>query len=67
MKDFFESNIDRNGRIARAVTGVPCLIVGIIISSQVEWWIGLILICAGLFAVFEASGALRACGIKTKL
>lgn len=70
MKNFFQSNIDRKGRIARAIIGVLCLIVGVIIFSQVKWWIGLILICAGLFAAFEALSKwciLRACGIKTKL
>lgn len=68
MKDFFRSNIDHHGRIARAIIGVLCLIVGVIISSQVKWWAGLILIFAGLFSMFEALSKwciLRACGIKT--
>jgi hypothetical protein len=70
MKDFFKPNIDYKGRISRAIIGILCLIAGVIISSQVEWWGGLILIVAGLFSIFEAVSKwciLRACGIKTKL
>ncbi len=70
MKNFLQSNIDRKGRISRAIIGTLCLIVGVIVSSQVKWWIGLILICAGVFVIFEAIKkwcVLRACGIKTKL
>ena len=70
MKNFFQSNIDRKGRIARIIIGVLCLMICIIIFSQVKWWVSLILIVAGLFALFEALSKwciLRACGIKTKL
>ena len=70
MKDFFQPNIDRNGRVTRAVIGALCLIAGVIIYSQVEWWVGLILVVIGLFVIFEAIGKwciLRACRIKTKL
>lgn len=70
MKDFFKSNINYHGRMARAVIGILCLIVGVIISRHVTGWASLILICAGLFALLEAFSKwciLRACGIKTKL
>lgn len=70
MKSFFQPNINRNGRVARAIIGLLCLMIGIIVSSQVERWAGLILIVAGLFALFEALSKwciLRACGIKIKL
>lgn len=70
MKNFFQPNIDRRGRLSRAIMGVSCLIAGVIISSQMKWWVGLILVGAGLFAIFEAISKwciVRACGIKTKL
>jgi len=66
---FFKPNLDRHGRMARGVVGSLCLIAGIIVAGDVEWWIGLILVAAGLFAIFEAISKwciLRACGIKTK-
>jgi len=56
--------------MARGVIGSLCLIAGIIVAGDVEWWIGLILVVPGLFAIFEAITkwcVLRACGIKTKL
>jgi hypothetical protein len=55
--------------MARGVIGSLCLIAGIIVAGDVEWWIGLIFVAAGLFAIFEAISkwcVLRACGIKTK-
>jgi len=69
VSNFFRPNIKRNGRIARGVIGTVCLIAGI---STVEFklWPGLILIAAGLFAIFEAMRGwclARACGIKTKI
>jgi len=70
MSNFFRPNLDRHGRIARGVIGALCLIAGIIIAGDYEWWAGLILVVPGLFAIFEALSRwclLRACGIKTKL
>jgi len=70
MNQFFKPNLDRHGRMARGVIGGLCLIAGIIVGGDVEWRIGLILVAAGLFAIFEAISkwcVLRACGIKTKL
>jgi len=66
---FFQRNIGYRGRMARGVIGALCLIAGIIVAGDVEWWIGLILVAAGLFALFEAIRGwclVRACGIKTK-
>jgi hypothetical protein len=69
MSNFFRPNLDRHGRIARGVIGTLCLIAGIIIAGDYEWWVGLILVVPGLFAIFEAISrwcVFRACGIKTK-
>jgi len=69
VSHFFRPNIKRNGRIARGVTGALCLITGIILVDFVLW-LGLILVVAGLFAIYEALSGwclARACGIKTKL
>ena len=55
--------------MARGVIGTVCLIAGIIVAGDVELWIGLIIVAAGLFAIFEAIRGwcfARACGIKTK-
>jgi len=69
MKPFFKPNLDRHGRMARGVIGSLCLIAGIITVDFVLWF-GLLLVTAGLFAIFEALSkwcVLRACGIRTKL
>jgi hypothetical protein len=66
---FFRPNIQKNGRIARGVIGALCLIGGIITVDFVLW-LGLILVAAGLFAIYEALSGwclARACGIKTKI
>jgi hypothetical protein len=66
---FFKPNISRHGRIARGVIGALCLVAGIIIAGDYSLW-GLILVAAGLFAIFEAISKwclIRACGIKTKI
>jgi hypothetical protein len=65
---FFKPNLDRHGRIARGVIGTICLVAGIIIAGDYSLW-GLILVVAGLFAIFESLRGwclVRACGIKTK-
>ena len=54
--------------MARGVVGSLCLIAGIIVCDYTLW--GLVLVVAGLFAIFEAISkwcVLRACGIKTKM
>jgi hypothetical protein len=66
---FFKPNIKRQGRIARGVIGALCLVAGIIVAGDVSLW-GLILVVAGLFAIYEALSGwclARACGVKTKI
>ena len=66
---FFQPNISHRGRMARGVVGALCLIAGII-TVDFLLWLGLILVVAGLFAIFEAVArwcVVRACGIKTKV
>ena len=68
MRRFFQPNINHRGRFARGVIGALCLIAGIITVDFVLW-LGLILVVAGLFAIFEAVTrwcVVRACGLKTK-
>ena len=69
MSQFFPPNIKRQGRIARGVIGTLCLIAGIVVAGDISLW-GLILVVAGLFAIYEALAGwclARACGIKTKI
>jgi len=69
VSQFFRPNIQRNGRIARGVIGSLCLVAGIIIAGDYSLW-GLLLVAAGIFAIFEAMRGwcfARACGIKTKI
>ena len=66
---FFKPNIIQRGRIARGVIGTICLIGGIITVDFILW-VGLILVAAGLFAIYEAMRGwclARACGIRTKI
>jgi hypothetical protein len=66
---FFRPNIKRQGRIARGVSGSLCLIAGII-TVDYKLWLGLILVGAGLFAIYEPWRGwclARACGLKTKI
>jgi membrane-bound ClpP family serine protease len=66
---FFKPNLDRHGRLVRGVIGTTCLVPGIIIAGDYSLW-GLILVVAGLFAIFESLRGwcvMRACGIRTKL
>jgi membrane-bound ClpP family serine protease len=65
---FFHPNLSHRGRMARGVMGALCLIAGIIVAGDYTLW-GLVLVVAGLFAIFESIRGwclLRACGIKTK-
>ena len=55
--------------MARGVIGALCLIAGIVVAGDISLW-GLVLVLAGLFAIFEAIRGwclVRACGIKTKV
>ena len=66
---FFQPNISHRGRMARGVIGALCLIAGIIVAGDFSLW-GLVLVVAGLFAIFESIRGwcvVRACGIKTKV
>jgi hypothetical protein len=68
MANLFPRNIDRKGRIIRAVIGLVLLLASIFAGWQV-WWAGLILGLGAAFVFFEAARgwcAARACGIKTK-
>lgn len=70
MGRFFKKNLDMSGRRVRGVIGTIVLIAGIIIAGDILWWLGLIFVVAGLFAIFEAVRGwclLRACGIRTKI
>jgi len=70
VSSFFRPNIKRSGRIARGVIGALCLIAGIVIAGDYKLWLGLVLVTAGLFAIYEALSGwclARACGIKTKI
>jgi hypothetical protein len=70
MARFFDRNISFQGRMARGIIGTILLIAGIIIAGDTLWWVGLIPVAAGLFAIFEAVRGwclLRACGVRTKV
>ena len=69
MGKFFASNIDRRGRVVRAIWGVACIIVGLVLTRY-SWWACGVLVISGTFALYEAFRGwclMRACGIKTKL
>ena len=68
MSRFFSRNLDYRGRMARGVIGALCLVAGIIVAGDYSLW-GLVLVAAGLFAIFESIRGwclVRACGVKTK-
>ena len=70
-------NIDRKGRIARAISGSLCIVFGVV--CWVTGWpeaagygeiIILVALAAGGFQLFEAKKSwcvMRACGIKTPM
>ncbi len=69
MTGFFRPNLKRTGRIARGVIGTLCLSAGIILVDY-QFWFGIVLVAAGLFALYEALSGwclARACGLKTKI
>ena len=69
MTRFFRPNLDYRGRMARGVIGALCLIAGIIVAGDFTLW-GLVLVVAGLFAIFESIRGwclLRAFGIRTRV
>ena len=69
MKPRFTPNIGNNGRLVRGI-GAVGLFVGAGFAFGVSVWLGVVLVAAGGFVLFEALRgwcALRACGVKTKL
>lgn len=70
-------NIDRRGRIARATTGVLCIVFGLALwlihwpeTLTYRWIISLVAITAGAFQLYEAKRGwcvARACGLKTPM
>jgi hypothetical protein len=69
MAKFFAQNINRRGRIFRALCGVGLIIAGLLISRQGRS-ICVALVIMGGFVLYEAVRGwclMRACGIKTKL
>ena len=70
-------NIDRNGRIARAISGLLCIAFAVTVSliawpeSQTfRWVLGLAGAAAGGFQLFEAKRGwciMRACGVRTPI
>lgn len=71
------SNIDRKGRIARAITGSLCIAFGAVCwmigwpeAAGGRWIVILTALAAGGFQLFEAKNSwcvMRACGIKTPM
>jgi hypothetical protein len=69
MSKFFAPNLERAGRIVRAVGGLALLAGGVVALFYI-WWLGLILLASAAFVLFEAARGwcfFRACGIKTRL
>ena len=69
MKQFFSPNIDGKGRVMRALMALV-LLVGGGFACLYSVPLGIVLLIAGLFGVFEAARSwcfLRACGIRTRL
>lgn len=70
-------NIDRKGRIARAISGVLTIAFGGGIwlfdwpaTASIRWIVTGVAVLAGLFQLYEAKRAwcvTRACGIKTPM
>lgn len=70
-------NIDRRGRIARAISGALCLAAAVAMlvfawpaSGAVRWPVALLLAVFGGFQLFEARKSwcvMRACGFKTPM
>jgi hypothetical protein len=69
MKRYFMPNLEIKGRIVRGLIAI-ILLVAAIVSFPFSVLIGMSLLVAGLFVLFEALRgwcALRACGIRTKI
>ena len=69
MKKLFSPNIGNKGRLVRALIALG-FFVGAAFGFGVSVWLGIVLLAAGVFVLFEALRgwcAFRACGIKTKI
>jgi hypothetical protein len=69
VKRFFAPNIDRKGRLARAVYGCAMIVIGCLLDRANHPGLGVAAILAGGFAWLEAARGwciVRACGIRTK-
>jgi hypothetical protein len=69
MGTFFAKNIDRRGRVVRAVWGALLILAGLLLWKR-SGWACVALVAFGVFALYEAASGwcvMRACGIKTKL
>jgi len=69
VKRFFAPNIDRKGRLARALYGCAMIAAGWLLSRASHPGLAMAAILAGGFAWLEAARGwciVRACGIKTK-
>ena len=72
-----QRNITSAGRLARAITGVITIAVGIVLllivwpaSDIVRWVLVVVAFAAGVFQLFEGARGwcvMRACGIKTPM
>ncbi|MEY2410592.1 MAG: hypothetical protein QOF48_3262 [Verrucomicrobiota bacterium] len=65
---FFAPNIDRAGRLIRALWGLVAMVVGILLW-RAHWWAGVPCCLLALLAFYEAVRGwciARACGIKTR-
>jgi len=70
-------NIDRKGRVARAITGTLCVVFGASLwlidwpeSITIRWTVTVLAVAAGAFQLFEAKKSwcvARACGLKTPM
>ena len=64
----FPPNIDRKGRIIRAIIGLGFFVSALLVGPVV-WWLGVLFAIGALFTWFEAARGwcvARACGIKTR-
>ena len=69
MNKFFGKNIERRGRIVRAIYGLALIALALIFLRK-HLWLLLIVSALGVFGLFEALRGwclARACGIKTKV
>jgi hypothetical protein len=68
VRRFFQPNIGSRGRRVRCGIAALLFIAGGVTFFYI-WWLGLVFIGIGIFALFEAARGwclARACGVKTK-